>query len=106
MSSLEVDPVVAAYDPEAVYLFGSRVRGDASPDSDCDIVVIVSESAPPELRRSRLAYQVLWDTGAAADVLVWTREAFVERLRLRASLPAVVLSEGKLLYGSLLDSAR
>ncbi len=60
-----------AYQPERIYLFGSKARGDAGPDSDYDLMVIVSDDAPPERRRSRLAYEVLWGTGAAADVLVW-----------------------------------
>ena len=44
--------------------------------------------------------EVLWGTGAAADVLIWTREAFKSRLHLQASLPSTVLSEGRLLYAA------
>jgi predicted nucleotidyltransferase len=89
-----------AYHPERIYLFGSRARGAAGPDSDYDLLVIVPDSVLPERRRSRLAYEVLRGTGAAADVLVWTREAFESRLHLRASLPSAVLSEGRLLYAA------
>lgn len=90
--------LVEAYQPERIYLFGSRARGEVAPDSDYDLMVVVSGSAPPERRRSRLAYEALWGTGAAADVLVWTREGFDSRLHLRASLPATVIREGKLLH--------
>jgi predicted nucleotidyltransferase len=62
--------LVEAYQPGRVYLFGSVARGDAGPDSDYDILVIVPDDVPPERRRSRLAYEVLWGTGVAADVLV------------------------------------
>ena len=41
---------------------------------------------------------LLWDLGAAADILVWTRDAFDSRVHLRASLPATIAREGKLLY--------
>ncbi len=92
--------LVEAYHPERIYLFGSSARGDVSPDSDYDLMVVVPDSAPPERRRSRLAYEVLWGTGAAADVLVWTREAFDSRLHLKASLPATVVREGKLLQAA------
>ena len=34
----------------------------------------------------------------AADILVWTRDAFDSRVHLRASLPATIAREGKLLY--------
>ena len=90
--------LVGAYRPERVYLFGSHARGEAGPDSDYDLLVVVPDSAPPERRRSRLAYEVLWGAGQAADVLVWTQDAFESRVHLRASLPSTVLSEGRLLY--------
>ncbi len=38
--------IVETMNPEAVYLFGSRARGDARPDSDYDLLVIVSDDAP------------------------------------------------------------
>jgi hypothetical protein len=43
---------------------------------------------------------LLWDLGAAADILVWTREAFDSRVHLRASLPATIAREGRLLYAA------
>ncbi len=58
--------LVEAYQPERVYLFGSKARGDEGPDSDCDLMVVVPDSAPPERRRSRLAYQVIWGSGTTA----------------------------------------
>ncbi len=104
----EQDPVLAelvrrlvqAYEPERIYLFGSKARGQVGPDSDYDLMVVVPDDAPPERRRSRLAYQVLRGTATAADILVWTRRTFDERLHLQASLPATVVREGKLLYGA------
>jgi len=89
-----------AYDPLAIYLFGSKARGEAGPDSDYDLMVIVPDDSPPERRQSRLAYERLWETGCAADVLVWTREAFDSRSHLRASLPGTILREGRLLYAA------
>ena len=35
--------LVASFQPERIYLFGSTARGDADYDSDYDIVVIVRE---------------------------------------------------------------
>jgi predicted nucleotidyltransferase len=90
--------LVAAYAPERVYLFGSRARGDAGPDSDYDILLVVPDDAPPERRVSRLAYEVLWEVGTSGDILVWTRERFDRRARVICSLPATVLREGKTLY--------
>ena len=92
--------LVEAYRPERIYLFGSVARGDAGPHSDYDILVVVPDDARPECRRSRLAYQVLWGTGAAADVLVWGVSQFESRVHLAASLPATVIREGKLLHAA------
>jgi len=92
--------LVQAYRPERIYLFGSVARGDAGPDSDYDILVIVPDDAPPERRRSRLAYEVLWGTGTAADVLVWTAGQFNSRTHLASSLPATVVREGVLLHAA------
>ncbi|MHB1846619.1 MAG: nucleotidyltransferase domain-containing protein [Deltaproteobacteria bacterium] len=92
--------LVEAYRPERVYLFGSMARGDAGPDSDYDLMLIVPDEAPPELRDSKRAYEVLWGTATAADVLVWTRTRFDCRLHLRASLPSTIVREGKLLHAA------
>ena len=90
--------LVAAYQPERVYPFGSHARGDAGPNSDFDLLVIVPDDAAPERRRSRLAYQALRGTGVAVDVVVWTRGYFERRREVPASLPAVVHTEGRLLH--------
>jgi predicted nucleotidyltransferase len=92
--------LVKAYHPERIYLFGSVARGDAGPDSDYDILVVVRDDAPAERRRSRLAYEVLWGTGVAADVLVWSLSQFESRVHLASSLPATVMREGKLLHAA------
>jgi hypothetical protein len=61
-------------------------------------MVVVPDTAPPERRRSRLAYEILWGTGTAGDALVWTRSHFESRAHLKASLPSTILREGRLLY--------
>ncbi len=73
---------------------------DAGPDSDYDILVVVRDDAPAERRRSRLAYEVLWGAGAAADVLVWSLGQFESRVHVASSLPATVIREGKLLHAA------
>ncbi|MGH7674429.1 MAG: nucleotidyltransferase domain-containing protein [Gemmatimonadales bacterium] len=92
--------LVAAYRPERIYLFGSAARGDTGGDSDYDLMVVVPDDAPPDLRASARAYDALWGLAVATDVLVWTRSAFDARTHLRASLPATILREGRLLHAA------
>lgn len=91
--------LVDAYQPERIYLFGSVARGDAGPNSDYDLLVVVPDGASPERLRSRLAYQSLRGTGTAVDVVVWPKSGFERRAHVVSSLPASVLREGMLLYG-------
>ena len=95
-----IERLVDAYEPERIYLFGSKARGDYGPDSDFDLMVVVPDDAPENRKRSRLAYERLWGTGTAADVLVWTHGRFETRAHLRASLPGTILREGRLLYAA------
>lgn len=92
--------LVQAYQPERVYLFGSMARGNAGPDSDYDLLLVVADEAPPERCDSDLAYRVLRGTGIAADVLVWRRSRFERRQHVVTSLPATVLREGRLLHAA------
>lgn len=92
--------LVEAYRPERIYLFGSKARGDEGPDSDYDLLMVVPDDAEPERKSGKLAYRVLWGTGAAADVIVWERTRFERRSRVVCSLPATVLREGKVLYAA------
>jgi predicted nucleotidyltransferase len=92
--------LVDAYHPDRIYLFGSAARGDAGPDSDYDIMVVVPDDAAPELRDCDVAYRALRGLGIAKDILVWTRHEFEKRLHLKASLPSTILREGKLLHAA------
>jgi len=92
--------LVEAYRPLRIYLFGSAARGDAGPDSDYDLMVILPDEAPQHLRRGNAGYRALRGTGVAADVQVWPQGDFNRQLHLRASFPSTIVREGKLLYGS------
>ena len=90
--------LVETYQPLRIYLFGSQARGEARFDSDYDLLMVVPDDAPPDRRRSKLAYNCLWGAGIAADVLVWTEGSFARRSSVITSLPATVIREGSLIY--------
>ena len=95
-----VKRLVDIYHPERIYLFGSAARGDASPDSDYDFMVLVPDDAPLELREDPRVFRALHDIDAPIDVIVWTLREFDRRLHLPASFPSTIVREGKLLYAA------
>src|SRR3989442_15441372 len=58
--------LVAAFQPERIYLFGSKARGEAGPGRDYHPLVVVPDDASPERRGSRLGYQALRGAGGGA----------------------------------------
>lgn len=92
--------LVVALEPERIYLFGSKARGDAGPDSDYDLLVLVEHPAEPLYRLSQRGFRALRGIDAAVDVVVWDRATFDARLHLAASFPATVVREGRLLHAA------
>jgi len=93
--------LVDALHPEKIYLFGSRARHEDGPDSDYDLMVLMRDEQSTRPRNlGRRAYEALRGTGVAADVLVWSLQAFENRQHVVASLPATIMQEGRLLYAA------
>jgi uncharacterized protein len=90
--------LVKTYQPERIYFFGSMARGDAGPDSDYDVLVLVEHPTEPLYRLSQRGFRALRGINAAVDVVVWDRATFDARLHLPASFPATVVREGRLLH--------
>jgi predicted nucleotidyltransferase len=95
-----VERLVVAFRPERVYVYGSQARGDATPDSDVDLMVVVAASELPPHQRDQEARRVLGLHSVPLDVVVWTRDEFEARVPARASLPATVQREGRTLYAA------
>lgn len=93
--------IVNAVDPEKVILFGSRSRGNATPASDVDLVVI--EARPFDETRSRLReearlYKALARVRVRKDILVYSA-ADVEYWKDSLNyVLARALREGRVLY--------
>lgn len=92
--------LVDAHQPECIYLFGSRGRDHAYPDSDYDLLMILPKLESPAYRIAQQAHSLVWGLGISADILVWSREEFDRRLPFKASLPATVVREGMLLHAA------
>jgi predicted nucleotidyltransferase len=92
--------LVDAFQPERLYLFGSRARAEAGADSDYDLLMILPKLEEPAYRVAQQAHSLVWGLGISADILVWSREEFERRVDVKASLPAVVSREGTLLHAA------
>ena len=92
--------LVAAFRPEFIYLYGSRARGEAGPDSDFDLMMVVSSSDDPRYRRDQQAFRTLCGVGVSKEIIVLTRAEFEAGKNVVCSLPATVAREGKLLYAA------
>jgi predicted nucleotidyltransferase len=86
--------------PEWIFVFGSQARGDARPDSDIDLLIVVPHSDLPPHRRDQEAYGAVGRHLVPLDILVMTRAEFEQRRAASASLPATVLHEGRVLYAA------
>jgi len=75
-------------------LFGSRARGDADPESDMDILVVLDEPRTHEKRDivSDCAWQVGFDAGVVVVPIVVSRNDW-ENGPERASLLAIAVRE-------------
>ncbi len=91
--------LVAEFDPDEIILFGSRAWGRPQPDSDYDLMVIVSRSDERPSRRAARAYGRLHQIGVPIDMIVSTRQEFDRFSGVPASLEAKILKSGVMLYG-------
>ena len=92
--------LVESYRPDRLYLFGSRGRQEAKPDSDYDLLMVLAELDAPAYRIAQHAHRLVWGLEISADILVWSRDEFDRRVEVKASLPATILREGMLLHAA------
>ena len=86
--------IEAQLHPEQIWLFGSRARGDARPESDWDLFVVV----PDDTRDEELDLLFLWrlkrGSGVPADVIACRASEFLEACDTVNTLSYVVATEG------------
>jgi len=78
-----------------IILYGSRARGDASPDSDYDVLVVVDKRTS-EIRRAiiRIESEIEDEKGAFLVCLVRSESLYEENRRLEMPLYCNVEAEG------------
>jgi predicted nucleotidyltransferase len=91
------DRIVRDFHPLRIILFGSHARGDAGPESDVDLLIVL-----PQVTNKRMAAvairRVLADLPVCKDIVVTTPEEITRRGDLIGTVLRPALREGKVLY--------
>jgi len=89
--------IVAQFHPDKIILFGSHARGQAGPDSDVDLLIVM----PVEGSKRRKATEidgVLSDRRISLDLIVVTPEEFERARHQVGSVLRPAALEGLVLY--------
>jgi predicted nucleotidyltransferase len=92
-----VERLVKAAKPSKVILFGSYARGDATEDSDLDLMVIEQEVQNSGEEMIRL-HRAVGDVGVGVDVLVYSDYEASRRSQVPGTVLYWAFTEGKVLY--------
>jgi len=90
--------VVDYFHPRCVVLFGSRARGDAEPDSDIDLLVILDDDAPAEHLTLRAGWESRRGYDRAADVIPVREAVYRRRSKIAGTLAYEAEIDGIAVY--------
>lgn len=85
--------------PEAIWLFGSRARGDNRPESDWDILVELPDDADPGLRDPLVGWRMQRELGLPATIVTATTSELAEGWGSVNTLGFEIARDGLLLNG-------
>jgi predicted nucleotidyltransferase len=94
-----VELIVKRFHPEKVILFGSHARGEAGPDSDVDLLVVMPVSGSKREKAIEIAV-ALHGIRVPKDIIVTTPEEFEWRKDIPGTIERPAVLEGKVLYAS------
>jgi len=89
--------IVKQFDPEKIILFGSQARGDAGPDSDVDLLVVMRVEGS-KFDKTVEIRGTLHDIDVSKDVVVTTPEDFAWRSKHVGTIEYPAVKEGKVVY--------
>ncbi|MBP1737993.1 MAG: polymerase, beta-like region [Deltaproteobacteria bacterium] len=97
MISEMVNRIVEHFDPEKIILFGSHARGEAAPDSDVDLLVVMPVQGSKRAKQLEIR-GLLHGIRLAKDIAVSRPEDFDWRKDIVGTIEYPATKEGKVLY--------
>ncbi len=93
-----IERIVSSLNPEKIILFGSYAYGDPTPDSDVDLLVIMSTKAK-EIDRYIAVSNLLYPRQFPVDILVKTPKEIEKESQKKGNFfLREILTKGKVLY--------
>jgi len=90
-----IDEIKVRLNPDSIWLFGSRARGDNRPDSDWDILVALPDDAEPELLDPLVGWTIQNEVGIPATILSTTSSALANSWESRNTIAYDVARDGR-----------
>lgn len=94
-----VEGIVEAVHPLRIILFGSAARGDTGPDSDLDVLVVMSDGTHRRGTAMRI-HERVEDVGLPFDVIVSTPGLLEKQRRDPGLIYGTILDEGRTVYAA------
>jgi uncharacterized protein len=95
-----VTRLIDALDPQAIWLFGSRARGNNRADSDFDLLIVAKPNGTFGSDDYIKALRPTFGTGLDCEVVPCSWQDFEDAKMLHTTLIAQVIDHGRLLYGA------
>jgi predicted nucleotidyltransferase len=90
--------LVKAYNPLAIYLFGSYAWGTPTEDSDLDLLIVVEKSDKKSYKRQDPGFDALFGLGISKDLIVYTIDEFDRIANNKTTLGYKIKRDGELIY--------
>jgi len=94
-----IDRIARKFHPVRIILFGSWARGEARPDSDLDLLVVLEKAE----HKRKIAIEIgnsLSNLPISKDIIVTTPEEIEERGKIVGDILRPALEDGKIIYES------
>lgn len=90
------DSIMISCEPQSIWLFGSRARGDCSSDSDVDLLVVMPDGRDTDIARQ--LHRAIGAGGLAVDILICSETEFRDYADARGTIVEQVHRHGRRLY--------